>query len=39
MKEINNKNPLLFKEGDEMWAALNSSKEMVEKVKFWEMEE
>jgi tripartite-type tricarboxylate transporter receptor subunit TctC len=39
MKEINNKNPLLFKEGDDMWAALNSSKEMVEKVKFWEMEE
>jgi tripartite-type tricarboxylate transporter receptor subunit TctC len=39
MKEINNKNPLLFKEGDDMWAALNSSKEMVEKVKFWEMAE
>ena len=36
MKEINNKNPLLFKEGDEMWAALNSSKDMVEKVKFLE---
>ncbi|MDA9816018.1 tripartite tricarboxylate transporter substrate binding protein [Alphaproteobacteria bacterium] len=39
MKENNNKNPLLFKEGDNMWAALRSSKEMVEKVKFWEMEE
>ena len=39
MKEMNNKNPLMFKEGDELWATLRSSQEMVEKVKFWEMEE
>ncbi len=39
MKEMNNKNPLMFKEGDELWATLRSSKAMVEKVKFWEMEE
>ena len=26
MKEINNKNPLMFKEGDELWATLRSSK-------------
>lgn len=36
MKEANNKNPLLFKEGDELWKTLNESKQMVEKVKFWE---
>jgi tripartite-type tricarboxylate transporter receptor subunit TctC len=39
MKEMNNKNPLMFKEGDDLWATLRSSQEMVEKVKFWEMEE
>jgi tripartite-type tricarboxylate transporter receptor subunit TctC len=39
MKEMNNKNPLMFKEGDELWATLRSSQEMVEKVKFWEMAE
>ncbi|MEE8394455.1 MAG: tripartite tricarboxylate transporter substrate binding protein [bacterium] len=36
MKEIRNKNPLLFKKGDDLWKTLNESKKMVEKVKFWE---
>ena len=35
-KEAKNKNPLLFKEGDDLWATLNESKAMVQKVKFWE---
>lgn len=36
MKEIRNKNPLLFKTGDDLWATLGSSQKMVEEVKFWE---
>lgn len=36
MKEIANKNPLLFKEGDDLWSTLDQSKKMVEQVKFWE---
>ena len=36
MKEANNKNPLLFLEGQKMWDNLNASKKMVEEVKFWE---
>ena len=36
MKEIANKNPLLFKEGDDLWNTLNQSQKMVEDVKFWE---
>ena len=35
-KEAKNKNPLLFKEGKDLWATLNESKAMVQKVKFWE---
>jgi tripartite-type tricarboxylate transporter receptor subunit TctC len=37
MKEISNKNPLLFKEGQELWKTLNESKAVVQDVKFWEM--
>ena len=37
MREIKNKNPLLFKEGKKLWATLNESKKMVERVKFWEV--
>ena len=36
MKEIRNKNPLLFKTGKDLWKQLESSKKMVEGVKFWE---
>ncbi len=36
MKEIRNKNPLLFKTDKELWATLASSQKMVEEVKFWE---
>lgn len=36
VKEINNKNPLLFLEGQAMWDRLNASKKIVEDVKFWE---
>ena len=35
-KEAKNKNPLLFKQGKDLWATLNESKAMVQKVKFWE---
>lgn len=38
MKEMNNKNELLFLTGDDLWAALNRAKQMVAEVKFWEME-
>lgn len=37
MKEINNKNALLFLTGDDLWAALNRARDMVAEVKFWEM--
>jgi len=36
-KEIANKNPLLFKEGDALWNTLLDSQKAVEEVKFWEM--
>ena len=36
MKEIRNKNPLLFKTDKELWATLGRSQKMVEEVKFWE---
>jgi putative tricarboxylic transport membrane protein len=36
VKEIRNKNPLLFKSGKDLWDTLNQSKKMVEEVKFWE---
>ncbi len=35
-KEAKNKNPLLFKTGDDLWKTLNESKAMVEQVKYWE---
>ncbi|MBF0277162.1 MAG: tripartite tricarboxylate transporter substrate binding protein [SAR324 cluster bacterium] len=38
MKEIKNKNPLLFKSGDDLWNTLNASQKIVEEVKFWESE-
>jgi len=37
MKEINNKNALLFLTGDDLWDALNRARQMVSEVKFWEM--
>jgi tripartite-type tricarboxylate transporter receptor subunit TctC len=36
MKEIKNKNALLFKHGDELWKLLNDARKMVGEVKFWE---
>lgn len=36
VKEINNKNALLFKTGDDLWQTLETSQKMVEEVKFWE---
>jgi tripartite-type tricarboxylate transporter receptor subunit TctC len=39
MKEAANRNPLQFKEGDELWAALNESEKLVKSVKFWELEQ
>ena len=36
MKELNNKNALLFKSGDDLWNTLGTSQKMVEEVKFWE---
>jgi tripartite-type tricarboxylate transporter receptor subunit TctC len=36
MKEIRNKNALLFKTGDDLWALLNKARSMVGEVKFWE---
>ena len=36
MKELNNKNALLFKSGDDLWDTLGTSQKMVEEVKFWE---
>ena len=38
IKEINNKNHLMFLEGDAMWDRLNQSSELVAEVKFWEAE-
>jgi tripartite-type tricarboxylate transporter receptor subunit TctC len=38
MKEIRNKNALLFKTGDDLWALLNKARNMVGEVKFWEAE-
>ncbi len=38
MKEIRNKNALLFKTGDDLWAFLNKARNMVGEVKFWEAE-
>ncbi len=38
MKEIKNKNALLFKHGDELWKLLNDARNMVAEVKFWEAE-
>jgi hypothetical protein len=38
MKEIRNKNALLFKTGDELWKLLNEARKMVGEVKFWEVE-
>ncbi|MBW1772393.1 MAG: tripartite tricarboxylate transporter substrate binding protein [Deltaproteobacteria bacterium] len=37
MKEINNKNALLYLTGDDLWDALNRARQMVSEVKFWEM--
>lgn len=37
MKEMNNKNSLLFLKGDKLWEALNNAKAVVEDVKFWEL--
>jgi tripartite-type tricarboxylate transporter receptor subunit TctC len=38
IKEINNKNHLMFLEGEAMWERLKRSKELVAEVKFWEAE-
>ena len=35
-KEAKNNNPLLFKQGDDLWKTLNELKSMVQKVKYWE---
>ncbi len=39
MKENANRNPLEFKEGDELWKALREAEELVKTVKFWELEQ
>ena len=39
MKENANRNPLAFKEGDELWKALREAEELVKSVKFWELEQ
>jgi tripartite-type tricarboxylate transporter receptor subunit TctC len=39
MKEAANRNPLVFREGDELWAALNESEKLVKSVKFWELDQ
>lgn len=36
MKELKNKNVLMFRTGDELWKTLDESKKLVEQVKFWE---
>lgn len=36
MKEIKNKNALMFRTSDELWKTLDQSQKLVEKVKFWE---
>lgn len=38
VKELANKNHLMFLQGDELWDRLNASKELVAEVKFWEAE-
>ncbi|MFB0506637.1 MAG: Bug family tripartite tricarboxylate transporter substrate binding protein [Thermodesulfobacteriota bacterium] len=38
MREIKNKNALLFKHGDDLWKLLNDARKMVAEVKFWEAE-
>ena len=39
IKEAANRNPLAFKKGDELWAALREAEELVKSVKFWELEQ
>ncbi|MDH3236866.1 MAG: tripartite tricarboxylate transporter substrate binding protein [Alphaproteobacteria bacterium] len=39
LKEAANRNPLVFKEGEELWKALRESEELVKAVKFWELEQ
>jgi len=39
IKEAANRNPLAYKEGDELWAALREAEELVKSVKFWELEQ
>ncbi len=36
MKEAANRNPLVFREGDELWAALDEAEKLVNSVKYWE---
>lgn len=39
IKEAANRNPLVYREGDELWAALEESEKLVKSVKFWELDQ
>ncbi len=39
MKEAANRNPLVFREGAELWAALEESEKLVKSVRYWETDQ